>query len=89
MLAAPLKQLIRNGEAEPEKIISRLDEQPDGYGYDLENNRFCSMMDAGIMDATDTLCDAVKIAISLAGLVITTGALVMPEYAGQINKNKA
>lgn len=89
MLTAPLKQLIRNGEAELEKIISRLDEQPDGYGYDLENNQFCSMMDAGIVDAADTLCDAVKIAISLAGLVITTGALVMPEYAGQINKNKA
>lgn len=89
MLTAPLKQLIRNGEAEPEKIISKLDEQPDGYGYDLENNQFCSMLDAGIVDAADTLCDAVKIAISLAGLVITTGTLVMSGYAGQINKNKA
>ena len=54
-------------------------------GFDAQNEKFVNMIDAGIIDPTKVVRSAIQNAASIAGLMLTTEALVaeVPEEAGK------
>jgi chaperonin GroEL len=49
------------------------------YGYDARNNRFCDMVEAGIIDPTKVTKSALENAVSIAGMMITTECTLIEE----------
>lgn len=77
MLRAPLEQLLLNSNSDDPlyEIIDHLKTMPPGYGYDVVKKRYGNMMEMGIMDSAGTLSRAVELSVSLAGMIITAGAV--------------
>jgi chaperonin GroEL len=84
-LLEPFKQLMTNaglnGEAKLEKLLS---DAGKGVGIDVNNpDEFVNLKDAGIIDPTRVVKEAIQNAVSIAGTAMTMGALVtdVPEKA--------
>jgi chaperonin GroEL len=84
-LLAPFKQLMTNaglnGEAKLEKLLT---EAGKGVGFDVNKpEEFVNLKDAGIIDPTRVVKEAIQNAVSIAGTAMTMGALVtdVPEKA--------
>ena len=45
-------------------------------GYDAQNDKFVNMYKAGIVDPTKVVRTALQVAASIAGLIITTEAMI-------------
>jgi chaperonin GroEL len=53
-----------------------LDKKDFNYGYDAQNGEFVDMFNAGIVDPTKVVRTALQDAASVAGLIITTEAMI-------------
>jgi chaperonin GroEL len=83
-LQAPARQIIENAGADGSVIIGKLLEKSDGnFGYDAQKGEYVDMLKAGIIDPTKVVRMALQGAASIAGLLITTEAMVAerPEKA--------
>jgi chaperonin GroEL len=47
-----------------------------GYGWNAANNKYCDLMEAGVVDPAKVTINAVENSASVAGLVLTTECLV-------------
>lgn len=74
VLSVPLKQIAENAGQQGEVIVSQVLQS--GQGYDALNNRFVDMFAAGIVDPRIVTESALQNAVSVAGTVLTTGAMV-------------
>jgi chaperonin GroEL len=52
-------------------------------GFDVVKGEYVDMMKAGIIDPTKVIRSAVLNAVSVAGLFLTTGALVVTKEIGE------
>jgi len=76
-LTQPAKQIVVNAGGDGSIIAGKLMDQTDPeYGYDAQNDTFVNMFKAGIIDPTKVVRTALQDAASVAGLLITTEALV-------------
>ncbi len=76
-LQAPLRQLVANAGVDGAVVAAKLLEQADvRRGYDAQTDRYTDMISAGIVDPTKVVRIALQGAASIAGLLITTEALV-------------
>ena len=76
-LRAPASQIVANAGGSAPVVIGKLLEQNDaGRGFDAQNGVFVDMFDAGIIDPTKVVRTALQDASSVAGLLITTEAMV-------------
>ncbi|MGH1483700.1 MAG: chaperonin GroEL, partial [Geminicoccales bacterium] len=76
-LRTPAYQIIDNTGAEGSVIIGKLLESTeDGFGFDAQKDEFCNMVERGIIDPTKVVRAALQHAASVAGLLITTEAMV-------------
>ncbi|MDC0344890.1 chaperonin GroEL, partial [Alphaproteobacteria bacterium] len=85
VLTAPVRQIAENAGQDGAVIAGKLLESSNiSYGYDAQNHSFGNMFDMGIIDPTSVVLTALKDAASVAGLMITTEALVaeLPEPKG-------
>jgi chaperonin GroEL len=57
-------------------VVGKLLESKDGIGYDAQTDKFVDMFKAGIIDPTKVVRTALQDAASIAGLLITTEAMV-------------
>jgi chaperonin GroEL len=74
---APARQIAENAGAEGAIIVGKLREKGDeNWGYDATTGEFKDMVKAGIIDPTKVVRTALQDAASVAGLVITTEAMV-------------
>ena len=81
-LSAPLKQIADNAGEDGSLVAGRLlDNFAEDYGYDAQNNKMVNMFEEGIVDPTLVVRSALQDAASVAGLLITTEAMVadLPE----------
>ncbi|MDR7486712.1 MAG: chaperonin GroEL [Armatimonadota bacterium] len=76
-LAEPAKQLAVNAGQEGSIIVERLKEQKPGWGYDVMTGQFADMFKAGIVDPAKVVRSALQNAASVAGLLLTTEAMVV------------
>jgi len=76
-LQAPVRQIAENAGADGAVVAGKLMEQKDrNYGYDAQTGRYTDMVKAGIIDPTKVVRTALQDASSVAGLLITTEAMV-------------
>jgi chaperonin GroEL len=76
-LQAPARQIFENAGAEGAVIVGRLlDKAEANHGFDAQSGTFVDMVKAGIIDPTKVVRLALQGAASVAGLLITTEAMV-------------
>jgi len=77
VLAIPARQIIENAGKHSSVIVGRLlDRNDQACGYDASTDRYTHMIEAGIIDPTKVVRTALEDAASIAGLMITTEAMV-------------
>jgi chaperonin GroEL len=76
-LQAPARNIAENAGAEGSVIVGKLLEgKDDNTGYDAKTGQFTDMIKAGVIDPTKVVRSALQNAASVAGLLITTEAMV-------------
>jgi len=76
-LQAPIRQIVENAGLDGAVVAGKLLESKDtNYGFDAQNLEYVNLMDAGIIDPAKVVRTALQDAASVAGLLITTEALV-------------
>lgn len=80
-LEAPLRQLAANAGLEGSIIIQKVKESTAGHGYNFENDTYCDLIEAGVIDPAKVSRVALQNASSIAGMLLTTEALIaeLPE----------
>lgn len=82
-LTQPLHRLASNAGQSGDVIVGQvqasnpLQENPDHFGYNAATDKFCDMVDAGIIDPAKVVRLALQNAGELAGLLLTAAALVV------------
>lgn len=72
----PLRQIVANAGGEPSVILNKVKEGEGNYGYNAANEEFGDLISMGILDPTKVTRSALQNAASVAGLMITTEAMV-------------
>lgn len=76
-LQAPLRQIVENAGLDGAVVAGKMLESDDtNYGFDAQNLEYVDMIKAGIIDPTKVVRTALQDAASVAGLMITTEALI-------------
>lgn len=75
-LEAPLRQLADNAGFEGAIVVERVKTEKPGVGFDVLAEDYRDMFEAGIVDPTKVTRSALQNAVSIAGMLLTTGALV-------------
>ena len=73
---APLKQIAENAGLEGGVVVEKVRELPAGHGLDASNGTYVDMIAAGIIDPAKVTRSALQNAASIAGLFLTTEAVV-------------
>ena len=77
-LQAPVRQIAENAGADASVIVGKLLAADDvNYGYDAQKGEFTDLLKAGIIDPAKVVRIALQDAASVAGLLITTEALIV------------
>lgn len=78
-LEEPVKCIIRNVGEEPAAVLTALKFEANrpGMGYDARNKKFVSLVDAGIIDPLKVTKSALENAVSIVGLLLTTGGAIV------------
>ncbi|MFA5626403.1 MAG: chaperonin GroEL [Thiohalomonadaceae bacterium] len=72
----PLRQIVANAGEEPSVILNKVKDGKGNFGYNASNGEFGDMIKMGILDPTKVTRTALQNAASIAGLMITTEAMV-------------
>ncbi len=76
-LVAPMKQIADNAGLDGSVIIAKIRESGKiGYGFDAYNEKYCDMVECGIVDPAKVTRCALQNAASIASTVLTTEAVV-------------
>jgi chaperonin GroEL len=75
-LDAPLKQIADNGGLPGSVVADEVAQKGKNIGYDANKGEYVDMFKAGIIDPTKVVKTALSNAASIAGLMLTTEALV-------------
>jgi chaperonin GroEL len=76
-LQAPIRQIVENAGLDGAVVAGKLLESTDSnYGFNAQTLEYCDMVKTGIIDPTKVVRTALQDAASVAGLLITTEALV-------------
>ncbi len=72
----PTRQLADNGGAEGALVVEEVKKRKGNEGYDVATGEYTDLVKAGIVDPTKVTRSALQNAASIAGLLLTTEALV-------------
>jgi len=76
-LEAPIRQIAENAGVEGSIVVGKIQENEDAtFGFNAQTEEFVNMIEAGIIDPTKVVRTALQDAASVAGLLITTEAMV-------------
>jgi len=75
-LEEPLRQIAKNAGHEPSIVVMKIKEGKDDFGFDAYKEEYVNMFKAGIIDPTKVTRIAVENACSIAGLLLTTEAVI-------------
>lgn len=75
-MEAPLREIVTNAGEEPSVILNKVIEGKGAFGYNAATGEYVDMLEAGILDPTKVTRTALQNAASIAGLMITTEAMV-------------
>jgi chaperonin GroEL len=72
----PMRQIVANAGGEPSVILNRVKEGTGAFGFNAQTEDYGDMIEMGILDPTKVTRTALQNAASVAGLMITTEAMV-------------
>jgi chaperonin GroEL len=76
-LEEPLRMLVNNAGLEGSVVVEHVkSDKRTSYGFDVDREKYVDMMEAGIIDPTKVSRTALQNAASVAGLLLTTEALI-------------
>ena len=75
-LAAPVCQIAKNAGLEGQVVLSKVEGKPFGFGYNAATGEYCDLFEAGVVDSAQVTLSALENSASIAGLVLTTEALI-------------
>jgi chaperonin GroEL len=76
-LQAPVRQIAENAGFDGAVVAGRmLDQKDSNFGFDAQKADYVNMIKAGVIDPTKVVRTALQGAVSVAGLLITTEAMV-------------
>ncbi len=75
-LLEPLRQIVQNAGAEASVVVNQVKEGKGNFGFNAATEEFGDMVKMGILDPTKVVRTALQNATSIAGLMITTEAMV-------------
>ncbi len=75
-LEEPLRQLASNAGLEGAVVVQRVREEKGAFGFNVDKEEYVDMLQAGIIDPTKVTRLALQNAASIAGLLLTTEALI-------------
>jgi chaperonin GroEL len=76
-LEAPIRQIAENAGVEGSIVVGKiLDNKSETFGFDAQNEEYVDLVEKGIIDPVKVVRTALQDAASVAGLLITTEAMV-------------
>src|SRR5882672_9999446 len=75
-LEEPLRQIVANSGAEPSVVMNKIAEGKGNFGFNAQTEQFGDMVEIGVLDPTKVSRTALQNAASVAGLLLTTEAMV-------------
>ncbi len=72
----PMRQIVQNAGEEGSIVINKVREGKGNYGYNAQTNTYGDLLDQGVIDPVKVVRSALQNAASVAGLMLTTEALV-------------
>jgi chaperonin GroEL len=78
-LAYPTRQIAENGGKEGSIVVQKVSSMSTYEGYDAREDAYVNMMEKGIVDPTKVVRCALQFAASIAGLLLTTEAIITEE----------
>mmetsp|Transcript_20484 Transcript_20484/g.36793 ORF Transcript_20484/g.36793 Transcript_20484/m.36793 type:complete len:613 (-) Transcript_20484:88-1926(-) len=75
-LLAPIKQIARNTGVDPSEVVFNCRGKDFGYGYNAATKVYEDLLKAGVVDPAKVVINSVVNAASIAGMVLTTDAVV-------------
>jgi chaperonin GroEL len=75
----PLRQIVTNAGGEASVVLHQVADGEGNYGYNASNGEYGDLVEMGILDPTKVTRTALQNACSVAGLMITTEAMVAEE----------
>jgi len=75
-LQEPLRQIARNAGYEGSVVLSKVLEGKDDFGFNTQTEKYENLLEAGVIDPTKVVRFALQHAASVAGLMLTTEAMI-------------
>lgn len=75
-LSSPLRQIVENAGLEGVIILQQVEKLPESHGYNALTDEYVDMIKAGILDPKKVARCALENAASIAGMLLTTEAIV-------------
>ncbi len=75
-LEEPIRHLANNAGLEGSVVVQRVKQEKTNIGYDVTQDAYVDMIDAGVIDPTKVTRSALQNASSIAALLLTTEALI-------------
>jgi len=72
----PLRQIVANAGGEPSVVLAKVEDGEGNFGFNAATGGYGDMIEMGILDPTKVSRTALQNAASVAGLLITTEAMV-------------
>ena len=75
-LEEPLRWIVANAGDEPSVVLNKVAEGKGNFGYNAQTGQYGDLMEMGVVDPTKVARCALQNAASVAGLILTTDAMV-------------
>jgi chaperonin GroEL len=75
-LEEPLRQIVANAGEEPSVVLNKVVEGKGNYGFNAQTEAYGDLVEMGVVDPTKVARTALQNAASVAGLLLTTEAMV-------------
>lgn len=72
----PLRQIVANAGGEGSVVVAKIKGETGDYGYNAKTEQYVNMLEDGIIDPTKVTRVALENAASVAGMLVTTEAVV-------------
>ena len=77
-LESPIRQIVENAGAEGSIVVEKVRNRKSyGFGYNAQTDTYENLVEAGVIDPTKVVRIALQNAASIAGLLLTTEAVVV------------
>lgn len=87
-LEAPTRQIAENSNFDPGVVVDRMKQGSANFGFDAARGQYVDLVEAGIVDPTKVVRVALENAVSVAGVLLLTEAVLteVPEPAEKSNE---